>query len=208
MPPLVDITSHRFGKLVAIKVSGRKWGKVVWLCRCDCGVFIKTTSNSLRMKNTTSCGCVRIQHGHCRDARQSGVSRTYDAWHAMLQRCGNPGSTWFHRYGGRGIAVCERWRIFANFLDDMGDPPDGRTLDRIDGDGDYEPGNCRWATAREQTINRSATKLTPDLVQEIHGRREHGESPKSIAVRVKVSRRHIDHILSGRKWRGSSAGYQ
>lgn len=72
----------------------------------------------------------------------------------MLQRCNHPSQQSYKYYGGRGITVCERWRTFENFLTDVGERPDGRTLDRIDNERGYEPGNCRWATAREQRLNQ------------------------------------------------------
>src|SRR5215469_8259183 len=95
-------------------------------------------------------------------AADSG-SPTYHAWKSMLQRCSNRTRADFGRYGGRGIAVCARWRDFENFLADMGECPDGLTLDRIDNDGDYEPANCRWATWEQQYSNRR------DICGELHG---------------------------------------
>jgi len=94
-------------------------------------------------------------HGHAKVGRRSP---TYKAWYAMLQRCTNPRVEKWAHYGGRGITVCDRWRTFANFLADMGEKPFKLTLERIDNDGNYEPGNCRWATQSEQLMNRRTTR--------------------------------------------------
>ena len=112
------------------------------------------------VKPTRSCGCLIRQanliHGHVKRDKKGRQVRTgtYRTWDGMVQRCTNRNCTKWDDYGGRGIKVCLRWKDFTNFLSDMGERPEGLTLDRIDPNGNYEPGNCRWATAKVQANNK------------------------------------------------------
>lgn len=148
-----ELGGRRFGHLVALerRPGGRN---TRWLCQCDCGQMSTPKAVNLRKGITKSCGCAfsRLKHGHGKAGKAR--SPTYNSWQAMIQRCSNPKTTGYKHWGGRGIKVCDRWRSFQNFLDDMGERPAGMSIDRRDNDGSYEPGNCRWATRGEQSANQ------------------------------------------------------
>jgi hypothetical protein len=171
MPKAVDLSGQVFGKLTAVtETTKRKNSFVVWLCECACGNSVEVTSNNLRKGKTKSCGCLI---GDVLIARNTthGMSGTPEhlAWTCMNARCYNPNTIWYKRYGGRGISVCDRWRTsFENFFNDVGRKPTVKhSLDRIDNNGNYEPSNCRWATATEQALNRDVgTRITVDGVMD------------------------------------------
>lgn len=157
MSALIDIAGRRFGRLEVISLIESSNQRRFWQCKCDCGVEKIVEGHSLRRGKVLSCGCLLRETTRDR-SRTHGLtkSRTHVIWVAMKQRCTNPKTKRYDLYGGRGITVCDRWmHSFENFLADMGEVPDGLSLDRFpDVDGNYEPGNCRWATDVEQVYNR------------------------------------------------------
>lgn len=159
----IDLTGAQFGRLLVVSRSPTRRGKekrIAWECLCACGKHCLVTTNQLRQGATSSCGCLREYtnnairgvHGN---ARKSRTTAEYRAWSGMKRRCYNPNNSQYKHYGGRGITVCPRWvNNFSHFLEDIGKKAPGTSLDRIDNNGNYEPANCRWATAVMQNRNR------------------------------------------------------
>lgn len=188
------MAGKRFGRLRVIDQSDLRYkGQVVWNCRCDCGSIYRVASHLLRSGGVRSCGCLRIDsikerfatHGHNRNRKPS---RTYISWAAMRARCEDPSRDTFRLYGGRGIRVCRRWIKFENFLKDMGQRPVGMTIERKNGDGNYTPSNCKWATQKEQMANSSANKLLTHQGKTVHlaeWARLTGMKRETIAMRLR-----------------------
>jgi hypothetical protein len=160
MSRLIDLTGQTFNRwTVLARAENSKAGQTRWLCRCTCGNEAIVQAAALRDNHSKSCGCLKIEttvdrftkHGH---SSASGASPTYHSWAGMHARCTNSKHEAFRYYGGRGISVCKRWSDFQHFLEDMGEKPPGKSIDRIDVNGNYTPKNCQWATPLQQTENR------------------------------------------------------
>lgn len=165
----VDLIGHVFGRLTVIGYAPNKvygsHSRTAWHCVCICGKEAIVATYSLNSGVSQSCGCLRSEligerkttHGHAKRGRHSAEMRVY---RGMKQRCYDRSQINYKNYGGRGIQICDRWlNSFVAFVEDMGSRPLGKSIDRINNDGDYEPENCRWATRKEQALNKGRANV-------------------------------------------------
>jgi len=210
----IDLTGQRFGKWFVVSKAQSPIGyerQKFWLCRCDCGTEQVRKGGQLRWaeKKGFKQACQRCAATH------HGMTNTpeFIAWNSMNVRCKNPSHKFFHRYGGRGISICERWAAFENFYSDMGPrPTKSHSLDRIDNNLGYSPENCRWVTQRTQKVNQERTvMLTHNGKTQcvMDWAIETGISHATISQRIKNLKWSVCDALSTQpekscNWRGTS----
>jgi hypothetical protein len=196
----------KFGRLSVIKRSGSTPAKKkVWLCLCECGNEKRITTGDLNSGKIVSCGCyknekiamLKFRHGQ---ARAKNETREYISWKHMISRCFNKNNDAYKDYGERGITVCDRWLVFENFYDDMGEMPHRFSIERIDVNGNYEPSNCKWILKNRQATNKRTTVLSENDVREIRNLRKENLTMKDIGLRFGASAQLVYQVLSGKAW--------
>jgi hypothetical protein len=157
----LQLAGQEFGRLVAIESVGQRRGSELWRCACECGNETHVTATHLVHGRIRSCGCLLRETSRNLNTKHGQYQTpTYKTWQAMRDRCNNPNHRAFPNYGGRGIRVCDEWQSFAAFLEHVGErPSDAHEIDRIDVNGNYEPGNVRWVTRKQNSRNRRWHRL-------------------------------------------------
>lgn len=208
MPAVRNLEGIRFGRLVVVRKVRRETGrkKVRWECLCDCGGCTTTSTDHLTSGKTKSCGCYMRQRSseaakitNAKRVPKHGLAHTrlWKTWHAMHRRCRNPNDIGFKNYGARGICICPEWYSIENFLADMGHPPDGCSLERINNDLGYCKENCKWATRLEQSNNtRGNRRITCEGVTLTAAQwaRELGVSYPRFMYRLKVVKNDAEAV--------------
>lgn len=196
-----DLTKQKFNMLTVIEqAEGKSSQQLAWLCDCDCGNKKVVLGCHLKSGKTMSCGChrkkinseIHTKHGCNRIGKRT---TEYTIWADMIRRCSNSSDEFYMNYGGRGISVCERWKEFVNFLADMGEKPNGYSIERKDRDGNYCPENCIWADAITQANNRSN-----NVVLEYDGRKQTAKQwSRELNIQYETLRKRIKNRWSAEK---------
>lgn len=197
----LNLVGQKFGKLMVVgpteKEEGCKTQGTRWLCLCDCGGTAKAFGGALNAGRVKDCSDCR-SHGQTKGGK---LSYTYQSWRGMKERCLNEKHASYRHYGGRGISFCDRWKSFANFLEDMGERPRGLTLDRIEVDGNYNKENCKWSTPTEQARNSRSNKLDLEKVCEIRKLISEGVSEPKIAKEFGISNGYVNNVKQRLSWK-------
>lgn len=202
--PKPTASGSRFGRLTLVKMVGRDRYTQIWECTCDCGSVGNFGLVNILRGHTKSCGCLQRERTSSK-SRRHGLSSSseYSIWNMMIQRCHNPKNQRYSYYGGRGIKVCDRWHdSFASFLADMGSRPSPlHSIDRWpDNNGDYEPGNCRWATKSQQARNTRFNRMTEMSARVVRRLFDLDMPASSIAAVFGVNKSTVNKIKYGETW--------
>lgn len=221
MPKRLELTGEKFGRLTVIGFSHiDSSGRSKWNCSCICGETKTIASSSLMSGLTKSCGCLR-KETIIKNSKKHGLAKRdkkhylYSTWKNMRNRCNNPNNDDYEYYGGLGVKVCKRWDNFQNFIDDMGDRPEGMTLDRINPNGNYCKNNCQWTTIEEQRNNQRPNRKIPSVQGSKHGqaklteedvlyiREEYkkGKLQRELAGEMNIRQAHVSAIILRKTWR-------
>ena len=184
-----------FGRLQIVGLASVDSTKrKVFKCACVCGKEVNILGVSISYGTSRSCGCLRIGSHNTHGMSET---RVHCIWQNMNSRCGNKNSPWYKYYGGRGITICQEWKDFETFFADMGHPPTGFTLERVDNDAGYSKSNCRWASRAEQGHNRSGLVMSWDSVNAVRGS---SKPRRLLAEELGVSLSTIAGVLANRTW--------
>ena len=205
MRKVINLLGKSFGRLTVIERGENDNSEGArWECKCTCGNTSLVRGTCLRSGRIVSCGCY-----HSEKTSEKGKSRfkhrmidtpTYNTWSLMKNRCNSKTSRDYIHYGNRGITVCSRWsESFECFLEDMGEKPEGKSIDRIDNNAGYKPSNCRWATSSEQGRNKRTTKLSIEVARAI---RKDSRKYKDIASEYGVSTSCVGAVKRNETWKG------
>lgn len=198
--PRKDVIGQRFGKLTV--QSGFQDGSRYRLkCVCDCGNECSPRMDTVLAGNCISCGCM-VNAFNRNGATVDGKKQTveYSTWAGMRSRCNDPKDKAYHRYGGRGIKVCERWNDFINFLSDMGEKPEGHSIERINNDLGYSPENCKWATHIEQSRNKRTSAYSEIQARIVLGMLSKGFRGIHVSKLTGIDEGTIANIKNGYSW--------
>lgn len=156
----LELAGQKHNKLTVLEKVGRNEIGVLWSCTCECGNVVVVAATHIKRGRVKSCGCLKVEFGRNKATHRDTKSKEYTTWCAIKKRCLNPNDSAYKNYGGRGITICDRWRdSYEDFLSDVGRAPSKHySIDRIDNSGNYEPGNVKWSTMLEQSLNRRNTK--------------------------------------------------
>ena len=193
------LVGTRFGRLLVVGWAGVSGRRHYLTCECECGVKGSFCLANLRSGHSRSCGCLSREVAVTSNTTHGLTNHSlYRVWAGMKSRCTDKQHPKYANYGGRGITVCDRWASFPAFLEDMGERPEGTSIDRVDNNGDYEPSNYRWATGEQQARNKRSTVLSDEKVRIIRGSDlTHAELGRQLDVCQTLVRK----VRSGSLWK-------